>query len=102
MSHHDLLEYINSAKRRGATDQMITERLQLGGWYAVDIHDALQLHRTLMSTEVPVVAQRISAPAVSYIPTESVHHTSARKADTVALAVFAFAVGLFGYIWLVR
>jgi hypothetical protein len=84
MTHHALLEYIRTAKDRGATDQEVAERLGKAGWYRVDIDDAVHLHAQLMA--VPVASLPERAVTRSYDP------------YLVAVAGLSFAVGFVVYV----
>ncbi len=98
MSHHALLEYIRRAKDCGADDNQITDRLQLAGWYKVDVEDAIELYHKLtkhsqgagenvcrdLPIPKPTMAERI-VPR-SYDP------------HIIAIAVGVFAVTLVIYL----
>lgn len=100
LTYQALLEYIRKAKDFGASDEEISRRLKAAGWYQVDVQDALDLYRKL-TVQAPAV-RSVSAPAAP-APT-LFERLIPRHYDPhlVAIAVFSFALGFLGYLWLTQ
>lgn len=98
MSHNALLEYIRKAKERGANDADISKRLHSGGWYRVDIQDALEFYEKVAMPAVP------SATLASARPTVRKTQRAPRWYDPrfVAVASLSFGLGFLLYLWLTR
>jgi hypothetical protein len=96
MSHHTLLEYIRKAKDCGASDTEISDRLHTAGWYRVDIQDAFELYRKVVTpTDRDCETAQPPAPNIAerLVPRSYDPHI-------IAVAALSFAIGFVGYILL--
>jgi hypothetical protein len=98
MTYHALLEYIRNAKKCGASDVDISDRLHKAGWYRVDVEDAMALYNRLTSQ-----SQNDCAPTPPPKPSLG-ERVVPRHYDPylVPVAAVSFAIGFIGYLLLTR